>query len=52
MTKYENLISKSNKCLEVAKKSTGNMQFIWLSHSEKLKKIALSLTLEEAKKKI
>lgn len=48
MTKFEYLMNKSEKCLEMSKKTKGLMSKIWKNHSEKLKNQAMNLFIEEA----
>lgn len=49
MTRYEQLIYKSNKLLDCAKNTTGKMREIWLGHYNALLEIMNNLTVEEAR---
>lgn len=50
MTRYEQLINKSNACRDLARVTKGYMQKVWNRHADDLKKIANVLTFAEASK--
>ncbi len=52
MTRFEQLMNKSNKCLEGAYKTKGRMSEIWAKHSRELENMAKRLTLEEANQNV
>ena len=47
MTRYEELMEKSNACLEKAKNTSGLMRSIWQHHAFALEQMARSLTIAE-----
>lgn len=47
MNKYEELMEKSNACLEKARNTTGLMRSIWQHHAFALEQMARSLTIAE-----
>lgn len=49
MTRYEELIQKSDRCMLCAINTTGRMRAIWRKHAEALKQLADSLTVAQAK---
>lgn len=49
MTRYEELIMKSDRCMQSALNTTGYMRAIWRNHAEALKQMANSLTVEQAR---
>ena len=52
MTRFEELMNKSERCLETAKRTTGRMSVIWLAHSTALKEMAMNLSWEEANRRV
>ena len=52
MTKYEELMTKYDKCMECARNTSGLMRAIWRTHAEKLKQKARSLPVTKAGERI
>ncbi len=50
MTRYEQLINKSNACRDLARATKGYMSNVWTRHADDLKKIANALSFAEASK--
>lgn len=53
MTRFEELINKSNRCTQVALGlPQGVMRDIWAQKGRKLEEMAYKLTIEEAEKEV
>ena len=48
MTRYEELSRKILACIDVAKKTTGNMQIMWYKNESELIDARGNLTIEQA----